>query len=192
MTSALLVIDLQRYFLEVGPEAKRSRVGTLIARTNDLIDLFHEKRLPVVRVQTLHKADGSTWNQAMRPHWTGAILPGTLIEGTGEAQWHPDLHARPTDIVVTKTRGSAFLRTDLDERLAGLAVGRVVLAGFSTDRCVGLTAIDAWERDLQVLLAGDAILATNPAEGQMMLDYLKRSFGIGSASNDEVARIVSG
>ena len=65
------------------------------------------------------------------------------------------------------------------------------MAGYSTNRCVGLTAIDAWERDFQVMLAGEAILGTNLAEGDLMLDYLKRAFSIEPLSNSEIEDALS-
>jgi len=37
-------------------------------------------------------------------------------------------------------------------------VNTVALAGFFTNACIGLTAIDAYERDFMPILAGDAIL----------------------------------
>jgi nicotinamidase-related amidase len=191
MKTALIVIDLQRWYLERGHPEKLSRVGMLIAKTNELIDFFHKQCLPVVQVRLVHKVDGSTWNQMMRPHWTGHPTEGTLTEGTWEAELHPDLHRRDTDIVLTKTRGSAFLRTKLEDVLRERGVGAVVLAGYSTNRCVGLTAIDAWERDFRVMLAGEAIVGTNLAEGELMLDYLRSSFDIEPFSNTEIEDAVS-
>jgi nicotinamidase-related amidase len=186
MKTALLVIDLQRWYLERGHPEKVSRVGMLIAKTNALIDFFHKQQLPVVQVRLIHKADGSTWNQMMRPHWTGCPAEGTLTEGTWEAEPHPDMHRRDTDVVLTKTRGSAFVRTELEDVLRERGVGAVVLAGYSTNRCVGLTAIDAWERDFKVILAGEAILGTNSQEGDWMLGYLRRAFDIDPLSNTEI------
>ena len=46
MSTALLVIDLQRWYLERGHEEKLACVGTLIAKANDLIDFFHERTCP--------------------------------------------------------------------------------------------------------------------------------------------------
>ena len=80
MKAALIVIDLQRWYLERGHPDKLERVGRLIERTNDLIDCFHERTLPVFKVQNVHKADGSTWNQFMRPYWTGKPIEGTVTE----------------------------------------------------------------------------------------------------------------
>ena len=168
-----------------------AHVGALIAKANDLIDFFHEKNMPVVHVRIIHKADGSTWNQSMRKHWTGHPIEGTVIEGTWEAEMHPDVHKCAEDVVLTKTRGSAFIRTELEDVLGELEVSTVVLAGYSTNRCVGLTAIDAWERDLRVMLAGEAILGTNVAEGDLMLDYLRRAFGIEPFSNADIKEDVT-
>jgi nicotinamidase-related amidase len=191
MKPALLAVDIQRYYLERGHEEKLAGVDKLVAKTNDLIDFFYMHGLPIFRIQLVHKADGSTWNQQMKPHWTGELLPGTLTEGTWEAEPHPNLHQNETDIVVTKTRGSAFLRTDLEATLRGLAVDTVVVAGFSTNRCVGLTAMDAWERDFRVILAGEAILGTSHAAGDLMLDFLRGTFQIEPVSNASVKTMVA-
>lgn len=105
---------------------------------NELIDFFHASGYPVVQIQLVHKADGSTWNQAMKPHWTEQPLQGTLTGGTWEAEPHPDLHRHPSDIVIRKTRGSAFIRTELEDLLLERSVDTAVVAGYSTNRCVGL------------------------------------------------------
>ncbi len=192
MKTVLLVIDLQRYYLERGEQEKLKRVGELITKTNELIDLFHETSQPVVLVQNVHKADGSTWNQMMKPHWTGELLEGTVIERTWEAELHPDLHTNDGDVVQTKTRASAFLRTELEEILRERQVDTVVITGYAINRCVGLTAIEAWERDFKVILAGEAILGTTVADGDLMLDYLKKGFGIETVSNATIGELVKG
>jgi nicotinamidase-related amidase len=187
MRPALLVIDLQRWFLEVGPPEKLARVGALIANTNALIDFFRDRYLPVVRIQTVHKADGSTWNQWMKEHNTPR-----LIEGTREAEEHPDVHRCDTDVVIRKTRHSAFIRTELEDVLLARAIDTVVLAGFSTNACVGLTTIEAYERDFKIMLAEDAILGTNQKEGSLMLDYLRNRFAIEPIPNARIMETVSG
>ena len=186
MHPALLVIDLQRWFLEVGPPEKLAAAGDLIGNTNRLIDFFHERALPVVQIKTVHKADRSTWNQWMKEHDVAR-----LIEGTQEAEPHPDVHTRETDIILCKTRHSAFIRTDLEQILRDRGVDTVVLAGYSTNLCVGLTAIEAWEHDFRILLAGDAILGTNPTEGQLMLDYLRNRFTIELDPNERIIEAIS-
>lgn len=143
-------------------------------------------RLPVVKVQNVHKTDGSTWNQFMKPYWTGEPMEGTVTEGTWEAERHPDVHSHDIDVILTKTRSSAFIRTELEHLLRERETDTVVLSGFAINRCVGLTAIDAWERDFRVMLAGEAIIGTNLADGDLMWNYLSATFEIDKLSNAEI------
>ena len=180
---ALLVIDLQRWFLEVGNDEKLAAVADLLENTNALIKYFEERELPILKIQTIHKVDKSTWNQWAREH-----DQGRLIEGTGEAEYSPEVYVAQNEIVLTKTRLSAFLRTELESILNGLQCDAVVLCGYSTDNCVGQTAIDAYELDFKVTLAGEAILGTTIEHGKLMLESLERRFGITTSTNQEIMR----
>ncbi len=170
---ALLVIDLQRWFLEVGSKEKLASVSRLIEKTNELIVLFSELGLPIIKIQTVHKADKSSWNQ-----WALANDTGRLIEGTREAEYSPAIQITEGEVLLTKTRVSAFIRTDLEAQLHRLGCTQVVVCGYATNSCVGQTAIAAYEYDFEVVLAGEAILGTNSVEGQLMLDYLEKRYGI--------------
>jgi len=186
MKAALLVIDLQRWFLEVGTPQKVAGVPRLIAKTNELIDFFHEKRLPIVHVLTVHKADGSTRDLWMRRHDRSA-----MVEGTRDAEEHPNVHTFDTDVMITKTRHSAFIRTELESVLRKMHIDTLVLAGFSTNACVGLTAIEAYERDFDVIIAQDAILGCDQARGDLMLQVLKNEFAFEPQSNRAIMEEIS-
>ena len=178
---ALVVIDLQRWFLEVGSKEKLDRVAKLIRHTNELIKHFEENNLPIIKVQTVHKADKSTWNL-----WALEHDVGRLIEGTKEAEYSPDVHVAKNEIIITKTRLSAFIRTNLENKLKDLKCHELVICGYSTDNCVGQTAIDAYEHDFKVMLAGDAILGTQMKYGKLMLESLERRFGIVPFTNKAI------
>ena len=173
MRPALIVIDLQRWFLDRGTSEKIARVPALLAGSNELIDFFHSKGLPIVHILTVHKHDGSTWDLWMKRH-----NEAHLLEGTEEAEEHPEVHRFDADVVVEKTRHSAFIRTELESILRGMGVDALVLAGFAINGCVGLTAIEAYERDFHVLLARDAILGHTESSASLMLKYLHDEFGI--------------
>ncbi|RMG62596.1 MAG: cysteine hydrolase [Bacteroidetes bacterium] len=179
---ALLVIDLQRWFLEVGSAEKKSRVSVLLQKTNELIRHFEAQGWPIFKIQTVHKADKSTWNI-----WALDHDVGRLIEGTSEAEYSPEVYVARHEEVVTKTRLSAFLRTGLEEKFIALSCQEVVICGYSRDNCVGQTAIDAYEHDFRViLLAGEAMLGTKPEYGQLMLASLQRRFGMIPVSNQAI------
>lgn len=178
---ALLVIDLQRWFLEVGSKEKLASVARLIEKTNELIAFFNQRKLPVIKIQTVHKADKSTWDQ-----WALANNVGRLIEDSYEAEYSPAILTFEGEVLLTKTRVSAFIRTDLEAQLHRLDCNQVVIVGYSTNSCVGQTAIAAYEYDFEVLLAGEAILGTNQVEGQLMLDYLEKRYGILPMDNSAI------
>lgn len=177
----LLIVDLQRWFLEVGSEEKLNLVPSLISKTNELIRYFELNNLPIIKIQTVHKADKSTWNQ-----WALENSVGRLIVGTKEAEYSPGIHVAKNEIVITKTRLSAFLRTNLENILRQLKCDELVICGYSIDNCVGQTAIDAYEYDFKVTLAGEAILGTQIEYGKLMLDSLERRFEIIPKNNNEI------
>lgn len=183
--TALLVIDLQRWFLEVGSPEKLKGVTRLIKKANELIHFFDQKQLPIFKIQTVHQADKSTWNQ-----WAIANDVPRLIEGTTEAEYVPEVKQTSNEIILTKTRLSAFLRTDLEKQLLRMKCQQVVIGGYSTDNCVGQTAIDAYERDFKVILAGEAILGTKKIHEDQMLKALERKFGISPISNSAIQSLL--
>jgi len=178
---ALIVVDLQRWFLEVGSDEKLNLVSGLLDKTNELIKHFEEKDLPIIKIQTVHKADKSTWNL-----WALENDIARLIEGTREAEYSPEVYIAKNEIVITKTRLSAFVRTNLENLLRDLNCEELIISGYSTDNCVGQTAIDAYEHDFKVILAREAILGTKEKYGKLMLDSLERRFGIIPISNKEI------
>lgn len=146
--TALLVVDLQEdYFAD--PDLARHRTG-LVRAVNQLVRSAARAGAPAVEVRTEHRHDRSTWARNMLQDDQGVALLGT----PGVARL-PELAPVPT--VVTKTRDSAFFRTSLADLLASEGVGRVVLAGVSTESCIAVTATDAYAHDLHVVLVEDAI-----------------------------------
>ena len=94
------------------------------------------------RVKDVQGSSKKAWNQ-----WALNNNVGRLIEGTKEAEISPEIHVVKNEIVITKTRLSAFLRTNLENILKQLKCDELVICGYSIDNCVGQTAIDAYEYD---------------------------------------------
>lgn len=174
MNVALLIIDIQQWFFQnqmFSTNEGKLKVNQLVNNTNKLIDLIKERNLPIIHILTIHKRDGST-----RDLWAQRNNSWVLIEGTKEIEELPEIHTFNGDIVVTKTRTNSFLWTDLENILKKLNVDTVI-TGYSTNKCVGITAIGACERDFDVLLAQEAILGPQQEKVDAMLNVLK-SYGI--------------
>ena len=164
---ALLLIDMQKDFF-VDDELERCR-DDLTKACNDLVDRARVAGVPVIEVQTVHKHDKSTWALNMLEDDQGMSL-----EGTKGVQRVPGLQAG--DVVLTKTRDSAFFGTDLEARLEEAGVVRVVLCGVSTESCIAATATDAYARDLRVTLVEDATASIEWAQHDQTLARLKEQY----------------
>jgi nicotinamidase-related amidase len=145
--TALVVIDLQKGIAALPPpEAARSA----IANAAKLIQLFREKRRPVVLINVVGAAPG----RAERKR-----------SGDRPADWAellPDLGYAPDDIRLSKKTWGAFTGTGLDARLRDLGVTQVVVCGIATSMGVESTSRFAHELGYNVSLPVDAMTDGNP------------------------------
>ncbi|MBP6442660.1 MAG: cysteine hydrolase [Gemmatimonadales bacterium] len=162
----LIVIDMQVDFFECVPALAAQR-GSLVAAINALVAEFRRACLPVVWVRQEFAVDLSDAFLDMRRHNTAITIAGT----TG-CQILPDLDQHAGDEVIVKKRYSAFFGTGLEGLLAPLAPTTIVLAGINTHACIRTTAIDAYQRDYEVILAGECVGSGDRAHHDMTLNYL--------------------
>jgi ureidoacrylate peracid hydrolase len=81
---------------------------------------------------------------------------GVLEEGAEGTEIYPDIAPIEGESVITKHRYSAWFGTDLDIVVRNLGVDTLIICGTTTDRCTGLTAYEAFMRDLKVVFPEDA------------------------------------
>lgn len=87
-----------------------------------------------------------------------STISGHNLEGSPQVEILPELGPEPTDYVIrTKKRLSAFYGTDLEILLRIHRIETVILAGINTNTCVLCTAFDAFNHDLRVVVAEDAV-----------------------------------
>lgn len=182
---ALVLVDLQEgYFNDTsGLRPAREQVTSAAVR---LLDAAVRAGALVVEVRTVHDPDPSTWALNMRED--GQPF---MVRDSPETEPLPELaevreQAAAVGVpwhVLEKTRDSAFHGTPLRDLLAEHDVDEVVLAGVSTESCVGVTATDAYAHDLHVVLAHDAVASadvTRHVEVLRHLDALYRQPAVGS------------
>lgn len=134
--TALIVIDVQNDV--VGTAFRRDEVVANIAA---VVDKARAEGVPVVWVR--HHADDE------------------LVIGSDEWQIVPELVPAPDEPIVEKAYGDAFEDTTLESVLAGLGVGRLVVAGAETDACIRSTLHGAFARGYDATLVSDAHTATD-------------------------------
>jgi nicotinamidase-related amidase len=162
----LIVIDMLVDFFERSPALAAQR-ASLVVSINALVADFRRAQLPVVWVRQEFAADLSDAFLDMRRHNIAITIAGTV-----GCELLPELDAAPEEAVVVKKRYSAFFGTELDVVLSTLSPATLVLAGINTHACIRTTAIDAYQRDHDVILATDCIGSGDRAHHEITLDYL--------------------
>jgi len=143
MKPALLVIDIQKAFYDIGPAVAES-LQDAVEYTNAAVALFREKGLPVVCIQHVNPEDN------LVPGQPGFDLPDSL-------------HILPGDVHIHKTYGNAFNRTALEDELRRQGVDTVILTGFCAEYCVLSTCRGAADRDLTPILLRGALASVEPS-----------------------------
>jgi len=144
--AALLVLDMQRYFLDEGSHAFIPSARPIVPRICALMDAFLERSRPVVCTRHGNTRE----NAGMMGRWWRDMVPS---EGP-LAGIVPEL-GRPNMTVIGKTQYDAFCGTDLDGMLRRENVGQVVVTGVMTHLCCETTARSAFMLGYGVFFAVD-------------------------------------
>ena len=129
--TALLVIDMQNGV--VGEAHERDRV---VANVAVLVDKARAEQVPVV--------------------WVAHSDDGGMPQGSQAWQYVDELRRDESEPLVHKTFADSFEDTDLEAVLAGLKVGRLLVAGAQTDECIRSTLHGAIVRGYDATLVADA------------------------------------
>lgn len=129
--TALIVIDVQNGV--VGGAYDRDRV---VANVASLVEKARSAEVPVV--------------------WVAHSDPEGLPLGSPEWEYVDDLQRDDAEPLVHKTYADSFEETDLEQVLARLQVGRLVVAGAQTDECIRSTLHGAVARGYDATLVSDA------------------------------------
>ena len=117
----------------------------------------------------------------------GADFAQRISPDSPLTQFHPDFAPTSADLVVVKTRYSAFVGTTLESMLRMRGITTVVVAGLTADVCVGSTARDAFQRDFHVITLSDCTAEMSQARYEGCLATLGANFGRVMASDELVA-----
>jgi alpha-ketoglutaric semialdehyde dehydrogenase len=155
MKPVLLLVDLQGDFLAT-PGLQPSATA-VTARAARLLDGCRNHRVPVIHVWTTIRRG----KDRRMLHWerTGLWI---CVAGTAGHQPPARLQPRKGEIIIHKTGFYAFANPGLDSALRRLNCDTVIVAGVHLHTCVRLAAMGCLERNLPVLMAGDAVAGDDP------------------------------
>jgi len=167
--SALLVIDMQKFFLD--PLSPTFTCGgmAILPGLSKLINAFREVKRPVIYTCHVHHPDGI--DAGIMSWW----WKGMCIEGSPESKVHDTIAPAPGEKIIYKHRYSSFYNTDLETILRCLKVEDLVIAGIMTNMCCESTARDAYYRDYRVFFPADGTGSIN--EEMHLASLLNLAFG---------------
>jgi ureidoacrylate peracid hydrolase len=175
-TTALILVDLQRCFIDQSSEHSAQGATALVERLNALAERCREANVLVILTAHVLRADHS--NAGTLPEKVVAVADGMIDEMSEGAALHSAVRIDPRDIVVRKPRFSAFAGTDLDLILRTRGIQTLIVAGIATDICCESTARDAADRGLHVIFLSDGTAsgsgADDPHADQAHVDALAR------------------
>ena len=164
MKPMLLIVDMLIDFLDPWPEADRE---ALVDAVQSLVQTFRAAGHPIIWVRQEFEPDLSDAFGEMRRKNIRIT-----IKGTQGCKIIPELIPDPNEPHVIKKRYSAFFGTNLDQLILANAVDTVVLAGINTHACVRTTAIDAYQRDLDVIIPREAVGSYDRHHEAVSLRYM--------------------
>ena len=150
--AALLVLDMQRYFLDPASRAFIPSAPSIVPGLLELVTVFMERDLPVIFTKHLNTPGKAG---SMDLWWEDLIR-----EEDPMSELIPEI-ARLEPAVLEKQQYDAFYGTDLDDWLRGNDVKQVIIGGVMTHLCCETTARTAFVHGFEVFFLIDGTATHN-------------------------------
>jgi nicotinamidase-related amidase len=181
--TALLVVDVQRYFTRERPAPMYPASDGVLERLRRFIDACRERGVLVVRIQAVipDESTEGVWRRHFGERWQ---TPSQLAPEADGTRFHPGFEPLPGDLVVTKPRYSSFIGTSLESTLRSRGIQTVIVGGLTTDVCVSSTSRDAFQHEFDVVTLSDCTAESTQARHESGLATLAANFGMVRASTE--------
>jgi isochorismate hydrolase len=176
--SALLIIDMQHYFLCANSHAFLPAAPAIIPNINALIAIFKKAARPVYFTRHANSAQDA----GQMAVWWRELLTRDHPLGNIKNTLH--FHKDP---IIEKTQYDAFFNTDLELRLRKSGTRQLVITGVSTHLCCESTARSAFMRGFAVFITIDGTATLNRELHLASLNGLAHGCAIPVLTGDLIA-----
>src|SRR4051794_29278404 len=188
--AALVIIDMQRDFLEPGGfgEALGNDVSLLrrtIAPTCLVLEAARAAGMMVIHTREGHRPDLADLPAAKKSRGKPALAIGDigamgrlLVRGEPGHDIIPELYPLADEPVIDKPGKGAFYATDLEAILRHRLVAQLIVCGVTTEVCVNTTVREANDRGFDCLVLEDCVGSYFPEFQEMGLRMVKAQGGI--------------
>jgi isochorismate hydrolase len=149
---ALLVVDMQHYFLDPDEHAFIPSAPTVMPNIIEIMRSCRKQDIPLICTRHINNDEnagmmGVRWHELIRKGDPRSII-------------HPDILAEDCQ-VLEKSQFDAFYNTGLEEQLRDAGIRQLIITGVMTNLCCETTARSAFLRGFDVVMPVDATAAYN-------------------------------
>jgi len=171
---ALLMIDMQRDFLEQGGFGETlgndvSLLNSAIPHCAKLLPTARDKQILVIHTREGHMPDLSDLHETKRlksPPGQQIGDPGPmgriLVQGEPGHALIDQLKPATDELVIDKPGKGAFYNTDLQQILQARGITTLIFTGVTTEVCVSSTVREATDRGYECIVVADACASYLP------------------------------
>ncbi|MBI5935583.1 MAG: isochorismatase family protein [Chloroflexi bacterium] len=173
--SALLVLDMQEYFLRPASHAFIPSALAILPNLQLLISNYRSSNLLIIFTRHVNtNADAAMmsrwWRDVIRADALDSVISPALDSSAG--------------ITIEKSQYDAFYKTSLEEVLRSRGVEQVVITGVMTHLCCETTARSAFVRGFEVFFCVDGTATYTEAFHRASLLNLSHGFAVPVLSAD--------
>jgi nicotinamidase-related amidase len=188
--TALLIIDMQRDFLEPGGFGEMlgndvSQLRRTIEPNKKLLAAWRQAGLPVIHTREGHRPDLTDLPPCKKVRGRSATSIGDsgpmgriLVRGEEGHDIIAELYPMAGEPVIDKPGKGAFWATDLHSILQHRGIKSLVVTGVTTEVCVNTTVREANDRGYDCLVPEDCVGSYFPEFQEMGLKMIKAQGGI--------------
>jgi nicotinamidase-related amidase len=189
-TCALMIIDMQRDFLEPGGYGEMlgndvSQLRGTIAPNQKLLAAWRARGLQVMHTREGHRPDLGCLPPAKKLRNRGPTSIGDpgpmgriLVRGEAGHDIIPELYPVFGEAVIDKPGKGAFYATDLHAIMQNRGIKQLIVTGVTTEVCVNTTVREANDRGYDCLVPEDCVASYFPELHAAGLKMIKAQGGI--------------
>jgi ureidoacrylate peracid hydrolase len=180
--TALLVVDMQNYFVKQGHQNETPLAREIVPNINRLAAELRLRGGHVIWIRNGTHDTRESWsnyhNYLQTPERAERRLAAMEIDGDGYQYWHLN-DIKPEDAQITKKRYSAFIAgsSNIERHLRDRGIDTLLITGTATNVCCESTARDAMMLNFKVVMVSDGCATDTDEQHNASLSAFYGQFG---------------
>jgi len=180
---ALIIIDMQKYFLDKKSHADIPSAHPTVPRIKELQEVFLDKKMPVIQTRHINNDQ----NAGIMDKWWADLI----TEDSPFADIIDELR-NENAIIVAKSQYDAFYKTELEKILKTKGIRQIVITGVATHLCCETTARSAFVRGFETFVVVDCVSTWSKEFHLATLLNLSHGFAVPVLAHEIIDAVGSG